>query len=144
MTHNREDKTVTEHPHAEFLRYVADGGDPDDWEVRGKTDACWLPTTAVMCGMVLLHPEHHAVRRRPRTVTRTITYPEPLREEPKRGQAVYVADPTEDEGYFFPSQYFPDVFGQWVFKHGLLHATEEAARQHGMALAGIEEDSSDE
>jgi len=82
-------------------------------------------------------------RRKPQTITRTITYPKPLSELPEGACVFYIASPNTKT--FFravfravgdsanPRMIHPHI------RRGLVHATKEAAIAHGKALAGVEE-----
>ena len=80
---------MTKHKHAALmLQYAKDWAETDEpwkrWEVTSHRDE-WV----ALCG----HPywkEESEYRRKPRTLTYTITIPEPLREAPEVGEVFYV------------------------------------------------------
>ena len=79
------------------------------------------------------------IRLKPKTVTREITYPEPLRDAPEHGTELYRAAPEISERYDLVLWHGLDYHSQWM-RDGLLHSTKEAAVAHGKALAGVSDD----
>ena len=81
---------MAKHKHAALmLQYAQDWAETDEpwkrWEVTSHRDE-WV----ALCG----HPywkDESEYRRKPRTLTYTITIPEPLREAPEVGEVFYVA-----------------------------------------------------
>jgi len=78
-------------------------------------------------------------RLKPKTVTREITHPEPLRDAPEPGVKVYRAAPEISERYDLVYWHSLDYQAQWM-RDGLLHSTKEAAIAHGKALAGVSDE----
>ena len=76
------------------------------------------------------------LRLKPRTITREITYPEPLRDAPEHGAELYRAAPEISERYDFILWHSLDYQARWL-RDGLLHSTKEAAIAQGKALAGV-------
>ena len=79
------------------------------------------------------------LRLKPRTITREITYPEPLRDAPEHGALLYRAAPEMPERYYIFYWHGLDYQAQWLLD-GLLHSTKEAAIAHGKALAGVSDE----
>ena len=79
------------------------------------------------------------IRLKPRTITREITHPEPLRDAPEHGDELYRAAPEISERYQFILWHNVDYQGQWL-RDGLLHSTKEEAIAHGKALAGVSDE----
>lgn len=106
-----------------------------EWEVKvfGRNGWSCVEFMDSVLHYVIYYPER--VRRKPKRVTRTITYPEPIREEPEDGQEVYIAD-TFGEEYCRPFYYRSDDvwFRRW-FECGLLHDNKDDAVEHGKQLA---------
>ena len=107
-----------------MLQYAQDWAETDEpwerWEVSAFGNK-FVP--------LHVHPgwrEEHEYRRKPRTLTYTVTIPEPLREAPGVGEAYYVAAP---DAAGFCIEYVwtgrgTDIHG---FKRGLYFATKEDA-----------------
>ncbi|MDR2880862.1 MAG: hypothetical protein LBV29_03035 [Azoarcus sp.] len=122
----------TAHPHAENMRLYA--------EDAAETDKPWIRWE---CGFISTwedltrHPQWDIAcmyRRKPRTVLiNGIEVPEPLREAPPVNDNVYVVSPASDPGIVRYSWREEDFMQRWLAL-GLLHLTEEAARQHVEAL----------
>jgi len=73
---------------------------------------------------------------KPKTVTREITHPEPLRDAPEHRTTLYRAAPEISVRYELVLWHGLDYQAQWLLD-GLLHSTQEAAVAHGKALAGV-------
>lgn len=120
---------------------------PEWWKKFERTGISWEDSvvwkTADSFGDFLYRIDVETrYRLKPRTVERTISYPEPLRDEPKLGAQVWVAS-AHDKEFCFSIDYgcrCPDWDRDMYFKRGLLHATKEAAAAHGRALAGVSND----
>ena len=76
------------------------------------------------------------IRLKPRTITREITHPEPLREAPEPGAELYRAAPDISSRYALILWRGLDHQAQWM-RDGLVHSTQEAAIAHGKALAWV-------
>jgi len=74
-------------------------------------------------------------RLKPKTVTREITYPVPLRDAPEHRTTLYRAAPEISVRYELVLWHGLDYQAQWLLD-GLLHSTKEVAIAHGKALAG--------
>ena len=80
--------------------------------------------------------DEDVIRLKPRTITREITHPEPLREAPEPGAELYRAAPDISSRYALILWRGLDHQAQWM-RDGLVHSTQEAAIAHGKALAGV-------
>lgn len=90
-------------------------------------------------GELFDYADDNKYRIKPRTVTRTVTYPEPLRERPKHGESYWtIHGPTSTEGDR-PMTWEGDQFDQRAFKRGMCFATREDSRAAHVALFGGEE-----
>ena len=78
-------------------------------------------------------------RLKPRTITREITHPEPLRESPENGDELYRAAPEISSRYDLVLWLGVYYHSKWL-RDGLLHSTKEAAIAHGKALAGVSDE----
>ena len=116
---------MAKHKHAALmLQYAKDWAETDEpwkrWEVTSHRNE-WVALFG--------HPywkEESEYRRKPRTLTYTITIPEPLQEAPEVGEVYYVAAPYAE---CFCIEYAwtgrgTDIQG---FKRGLCFATKEDA-----------------
>ena len=128
---------MTTNKHAALmLQYAQDWAETDEpwerWEVAAFGNK-FVP--------LHVHPgwrEEHEYRRKPRTLTYTVTIPEPLREAPGVGEAYYVAAP---DAAGFCIEYVwtgrgTDIHG---FKRGLYFATKEDAIAAAKAMLPIKE-----
>ena len=116
---------MTTHKHAALMQqYAKDWAETDEpwkrWEVTSHRNG-W----GALCG----HPywnEKHEYRRKPRTLTYTVTIPEPLREAPKHGEKYYFADPSAANLYGWASW---DAYrvDKRLHGRGLCFATKEDA-----------------
>ena len=116
---------MTAHKHAHLMaQYAQDAAETDEpwerWETAISGNKwCSLPGNPIW-------GEHAEYRRKPRTLTDTVTIPEPMREAPKDGNEYYV-----------PCQLAPALWGsfEWYngdldklyLKRGLCFATREDA-----------------
>ena len=115
---------MTAHKHAHLMeQYAQDALETDKpwerWEWKGGRG--WYPLASEFAFSI-----HYEYRRKPRTLTYTVTIPEPLREAPKNGSEYYV-----------PCQLAPALWGsfEWYngdldklyLKRGLCFATREDA-----------------
>ena len=113
------------HKHAALMqKYAQDWAETEEpwkrWEVTSHRGE-WV----ALCGHPYWKGENE-YRRKPRTMTYTVTIPEPLREAPGVGEAYYVAAP---DAAGFCIEYVwtgrgTDIQG---FKRGLYFATKEDA-----------------
>jgi len=124
--------TKKAHPHAEFLRAIADGDSVDDWVATiNHNGAIYTPT---YFSDDILHGDlGFTMSRKPRTINiNGIEVPEPLREAPEIGSYFWVPNIP------IPSPYRLSWEGKEVdflaLRAGLAHRTKEAAETHVRAL----------
>lgn len=126
------------HPHADFLRAIADGVPITDFEVIYKTRENWEP----LCDFVhslLLSPSDIQIRRKPKThVANGFTVPKPETAAPELGRLYHVLNLAEDQ--FSPSfyQWKGDRTDKMFLSRGLVHLTKEAAIANAKAMCGID------
>ena len=127
---------MTAHKHAHLMaQYAQDALETDKpwerWQVRSLNTEVWLD-----CASGTVFSDLCEYRRKPRTLTYTVTIPEPLREAPKDGN-----------GYYVPCQLAPALWGsfEWhngdldklYLKRGLCFATREDAIAAAKAMLPI-------
>ena len=124
--------TKKAHPHAEFLRAIADGDSVDEWVgAMLHNGAIYTPT---YFSDDILHGDlGFTMSRKPRTINiNGIEVPEPLREAPEIGSYFWVPNIP------IPSPYRLSWEGKEVdflaLRAGLAHRTKEAAETHVRAL----------
>ena len=124
---------------SETLRQLA-----DDLE-RRPDDKCWQRSLGMTywedCSpreALRRFKRSHAIRRKPRMVERTISYPEPMRDAPEEGSFYYVTDPACTTAFRTKWLSGPTDFS--FLKRGLCHTTKEAAIAHAKALLGESDD----
>ena len=116
---------MAKHKHAALmLQYAQDWAETDEpwkrWEVTSHRNE-WV----ALCG----HPcwkEESEYRRKPRTLTYTITIPEPLREAPEVGEVYYVAA-TYAEFFYNEHEWSGCATDIRFLKRGLCFTTKEDA-----------------
>ena len=124
--------TKKAHPHAEFLRAIADGDSVDEWVgTIGHQVVKRSPT--YFSDYILRGDLDITMSRNPRTINiNGIEVPEPLREAPDAGSEYYVPN------IHIPSPYRLSWEGKEVdflaLRAGLAHRTKEAAETHVRAL----------
>ena len=129
---------MTAHKHTALMaQYAQDWAETDEpwerWEVAAPGDK-FVP--------LFNHPYWHEeceYRHKPRTLTYTVTVPEPMRETPE-----------EDERYYFPSLSAKDFYSwnTWdgddmddrLYERGLCFATEEDAIAAAKAMLPIKQE----
>lgn len=116
--------------HKEMMQYAQDAAETDKpherWEVRhlspnGGATGLWR--------QLLNDPTWYVgseYRRKPRTLTYTVTIPEPLREPLKMGEVCYVAEPTLYYLYSYAT-WSGDGIDRRRLQDGLIFATKEDA-----------------
>lgn len=96
----------------------------------------WANTEYALSGVAkCVWGETGQYRIKPRTITRTITYPEPMRKEPEFGTICYAVTPREN--YAFTWQDIPGDLK--TLKAGMCFHTQEDAEAAHKALFGIGE-----
>jgi len=129
---------VIEHKHANFLRHIADGGSPDEWEARRYNWAPeeWAPASFRYLS-IINDPNKWTLRCKPKTVRREIKYPEPLTEPPEMDEWVWLADIT-DRSLCISFGWQDTLSQRQHLERRLLHPTKEAAVAHAKAMVGWE------
>ena len=122
---------MTAHKHCELMKqYAEDAAETDKpherWEVRrtSKTRE-WVEEWKTLNGEPSWNPECE-YRRKPRTVTYTVTIPEPLREAPMDGAEYWAAD-SLCSGYAHHSFWYGSSTDYRKLSQGLLFASREDA-----------------
>ena len=116
-----------------MLQYAQDAMETDKpwklWQVAASNNK-WVALHS--------HPSwnNSDYRRKPKTMTYTVTIPEPLREEPKIGESYYVVDMSEIPLYFL-HWWIDDEADRRNFKRGLCFATKEDAIAAAKAMLPI-------
>ena len=126
---------MTAHKHAALMLQYA-----QDW---AETDKPWKRWEFAAPGDKFVslssHPywdEKYEYRRKPRTLTYTVTIPEPLREAPEVGTIVYIPTPLAEE---LASMYgwYGSQSDDRLLKRGLCFATREDAIAAAKAMLPI-------
>ncbi len=123
-----------QHPHAEFLRAIADGEPLDAFEVRTRQhpDNKWTVIGGLLA-QILLYPDEWQVRRKPKKLQiGDLWVDPPMRVAPKDGTTYWLADPTARE--LTSVSWDSDTSDRYWLKSGLCHLTQEAAEAHRRAL----------
>ena len=126
---------MTAHKHAALmLQYAQDAAETDKpWERWECNDGvAWRPFT-------MKHPsllQECEYRRKPRTLTYTVTKPEPLREEPEAGTDFFLAVPHSERLHYTFRWDGAEVTRLWL-KRGLCFATKEDAIAAATAMMPI-------
>ena len=127
---------MTAHKHAALmLQYAQDAAETDTpwerWQYRGLDTVRWLDCTG---GFGFSNLGEY--RRKPRTMTYTVTIPEPLREAPGVGEAYYIAAP-DVTGFCIKCVWEGCETNIHGFKRGLFFATKEDAIAAAKAMMPI-------
>lgn len=127
---------MTAHKHAALmLQYAQDAMETDKpwerWQFRALDTEGWLD-----CVVGTGFSDLWEYRRKPRTMTYTVTIPEPLREAPGVGEAYYVAAP-DAAGFCLEYVWAGRETCIQRFKRGLCFATKEDAIAAAKAMMPI-------
>ena len=134
---------MTAHKHAALmLQYAQDAAETDKpwerWEYNNpKEGVVWNP-------FIMTHPAwlpECEYRRKPHTMTYTVTIPEPLREAPEVGSIFYAPAPLS-EGLTSVGGWYGDDVDYRLLKRGLCFATKEDAIAAAKAILPIKENES--
>ena len=132
---------MTAHKHAALMaQYAQDAAETDTpwerWEVYNQNGfSKWI---AIGCQPIWnLACEY---RRKPRTLTYTITIPEPLREAPEVGKTYYVAAHAAKNLYMVELAWAGHEIDTRLLKRGLCFATKEDAIAAAKAMLPIKEE----
>ena len=129
---------MTAHKHAALmLQYAQDAAETDKpwerWEYNKPNEGVvWYPFT-------MSHPSwmpECEYRRKPRTMTYTVTIPEPLREAPERQQRYFMASPASWP-YCNEFRWCGEAREHEWLKRGLCFATKEDAIAAAKAMMPI-------
>lgn len=127
-----------EHPHAAFLRAIADGEPIENFEFTYVEEDGFFGLLHTL-GRALLEPKALQIRRKPRTIMIGNTEVQAgITEAPEVDTRTYVADPTACD-YRFAETWVGHRSDIWRMKRGLIHLTQEPAEAMGKALAAITE-----
>jgi hypothetical protein len=117
-----------------MLQYAQDAMETDKpwkrWEVASSSN---------MWGALCSHPswnEAYEYRRKPRTLTYTVTIPEPMREAPEVGSIFYAPTPLSEVLTSMRAWYGDDIDVRWL-KRGLCFATADDAIAAAKAMMPI-------
>ena len=125
---------MTAHKHARLmLQYAQDALETDKpwerWEWKGERG--WYPLASEFAFSI-----HCEYRRKPRTLTYTVTIPEPMREAPQLDTEYYLVSLFEPR--HFEVAYWGDCSGErMLLKRGLCFKTEEDAIAAAKAMMPI-------
>lgn len=127
---------MTAHKHAQLMmQYAHDALETDKpwerWELCPMGSEQWHA-----CSGRISFSERCEYRRKPVTLTYTVTIPEPLREAPKIGESYYVMDMNEFSLYFL-YWWHDDETDRRNLKRGLCFATKEDAIAAAKAMMPI-------
>ena len=127
---------MTAHKHAALMaQYAQDAAETETpwerWQFRGLDTERWRDCT---CGIGF--GNLYEYRRKPKTLTYTVTIPEPLREAPEVGTIVYIPTPLAKK---LASAYcwYGDPPDECLLKRGLCFATGEDAIAAAKAMLPI-------
>lgn len=130
---------MTAHKHAALmLQYAQDAMETDKpwerWELRSMGSEQWQG-----CGGRISFSERCEYRRKPRTMTYTVTIPEPMRGAPQLDTEYYLVSLFEPR--HFEVAYWGDCSGErMLLKRGLCFKTEEDAIAAAKAMLPIKEE----
>ena len=127
---------MTAHKHAALmLQYAQDALETDKpwerWEFRVLNTEGWLDCASGIGFSALCE-----YRRKPRTMTYTVTIPEPLREAPEVGEWYYYSDLVDEKLYRWSEWGGEEIDLRWL-KRGLCFATREDAVAAAKAMLPI-------
>ena len=127
---------MTAHKHAHLmLQYAQDAAETDKpwdrWQFRSLNTEGWLD-----CASGTGFSDLCEYRRKPRTMTYTVTIPEPLLEAPEAGAAYYVVD-CAAENLYTELEWYGYIFDTRLLKRGLCFATKEDAIAAAMAMLPV-------
>ena len=128
---------MTEHPHAEVLRAIADGVPLREFEIEYMEHGFGELKSHLLCDAIS-DPYEWQIRRKPQYImVNGFKVPKPLEVEPERGYDYY--GPSFDCNDFHESYSWNcDSVDSRMFKRKVIHATKEAAIAHAKAMLGID------
>ena len=124
---------MTAHKHAALmLQYAQDAAETDKpwerWEWKGGRG--WYPLASEFAFSI-----HYEYRRKPKTLTYTVTIPEPLREAPELLGRYWLVQMSG--GYCTKMYWHGREWELWRLKRGLCFATEEDAIAAAIAMLPV-------
>ena len=125
---------MTAHRHAALmLQYAQDAMETDKpwerWEWKGGRG--WYPLASEFAFSI-----HYEYRRKPKTLTYTVTIPEPLREAPHDGKVYFVPNIASNR-FYSDTRWDGDCVDNFRLERGLCFATKEDAVSAAKALLPI-------
>lgn len=128
---------MTAHKHAALmLQYAQDAAETDKpwerWEWKGERE--WIPLSREFAFSIRFE-----YRRKPSTLTYTITIPEPLREALEVGETYWLAEPWA-ESLAHEYEWVGHASAMRCLKRGLCFATKEDAIAAAKAMLPIKEE----
>ena len=131
---------MTAHKHAHLMmQYAQDAMETDKpwerWQIRpeGGTEG-WHDCSGRLC-----FSERCEYRRKPRTLTYTVTIPEPLRKAPETGSWYWLAETAIDD-FTSRVEWVGDGCDRSWLKRGLCFATKEDAIAAAKAMLPFKEE----
>ena len=130
---------MTAHKHAELmLQYAQDAAETEEpwlrWEVRSNSKDPWRSGSRRIC-----FDSTCEYRRKPRTMTYTITIQEPTREAPEVGEKYYYSGLIDEELYGC-TEWDGAPIELRLLKRGLCFATKEDAIAAAKAMLPIKDE----
>lgn len=130
---------MTEHPHAWFLRAIADGEPLGNFEAKCCFFDNFVALRPFYIGRIAESPRDWQVHRKPRMVKIGDTEVQAgITEAPLHGTSIWIADSTVD-AYAWESIWDDHSDGKMRIQRGLIHLTREPAVAMGKALAALTE-----
>ncbi len=127
MTENKQ------HPHAEFLRALADGEPLDAFEAMSRSSDDECRSVAGWIAQISLYPDRWQVRRKPRKIKiGDMEIDPPMRVAPPAGTKYWKVVPTNHAADEI--DWRGDALDRIWLDSGMCHATKEAAEAHRRAL----------
>lgn len=130
------------HPHhavwREHVQSVLDG-EPKVVQWRALSDEPWLEMNVSNYGVATLSWFYDwQYRIKPRTITRTITYPEPMKEKPPTDVVYWTINPASKTGIEYVGRWLDDIEDNIRFSRNMCFATEADAKAAAQAIFGVE------
>jgi hypothetical protein len=123
----------------EYVQSVLDGAPKVVQYITVVTDG-WMDSTGMhQTGLTYLGwTEQHQYRIRPSTITRTLTYPAPVRVSPKRGDGYWIIN-VDNESGVEESCWKDDGYDHIRLKRGMIFTSYADAKGAADALFGGEQ-----
>ena len=127
---------MTAHKHAALIaQYAQDALETDKpwerWELRSMDSEQWQA-----CGGRISFSERCEYRRKPRTMTYTVTIQDPLREAPEVGEKYWLVEPYSEKLAHEYTWAGDEIDMLWL-NHGLCFATKEDAIAAAKAMLPV-------